>query len=154
MTLRYAKLATPTIRTAYQAAMDKVRAGQLLPLTAVNAAPPVPDKVAWLHAEMLKPDWRTASAPAPKPPDLAPTPTSANSATSSSPTQRASRRSARNSTTSALCKPMPKPAAGMTRPPGTSGSRPASVNTLNDYTATARPTCLLDAGREGRLMVV
>jgi len=34
--------------------MDKVRAGQLLPLTAVNAAPPVPDKVAWLHAEMLK----------------------------------------------------------------------------------------------------
>jgi hypothetical protein len=54
MTLRYAKLATPTIRTAYQAAMDKVRAGQLLPLTAVNAAPPVPDKVAWLHAEMLK----------------------------------------------------------------------------------------------------
>ena len=54
MTLRYAKLATPTIRSAYQAAMDKVRAGQLLPLTAVNAALPVPDKVAWLHAEMLK----------------------------------------------------------------------------------------------------
>ncbi|MDI3315936.1 MAG: tyrosine-type recombinase/integrase [Mycobacterium sp.] len=54
MTLRYAKLATPTIRSAYQAAIDKVRAGQLLPLTAVNAAPPVPDKVAWLHAEMLK----------------------------------------------------------------------------------------------------
>lgn len=54
MTLRYAKLATPTIRSAYQAAMDKVSAGQLLPLTAANAAPPVPDKVAWLHAEMLK----------------------------------------------------------------------------------------------------
>lgn len=54
MTLRYAKLATPTIRSAYQVAMDKVRAGQLLPLTAVNAAPPIPDKVAWLHAEMLK----------------------------------------------------------------------------------------------------
>jgi integrase len=54
MTLRYAKLASPTIRSAYQAAMDKVRAGQLLPLTAVNASPPVPDKVAWLHTEMLK----------------------------------------------------------------------------------------------------
>nr|WP_307857470.1 tyrosine-type recombinase/integrase [Mycobacterium sp. SM1] len=54
MTLRYATLTTPTIRSAYQAAMDKGRAGQLLPLTAVNAAPPVPDKVAWLHAEMLK----------------------------------------------------------------------------------------------------
>ena len=54
MTLRYAKLASPTIRSAYQAAMDKVRAGQLIPLTAVDGAPPVPDKVAWLHSEMLK----------------------------------------------------------------------------------------------------
>jgi hypothetical protein len=54
MTLRYAKLASPTIRSAYQNAIDKVRAGQLLPLVAVGAAPPVPDKVQWLHAEMLK----------------------------------------------------------------------------------------------------
>ena len=54
MTLRYAKLASPMIRSAYQAAMGKVRAGQLLPLTAVGAAPPVPDRVQWLHAEMLK----------------------------------------------------------------------------------------------------
>ena len=54
MTLRYAKLATPTIRHAPQAAMDKVRTGQLLPLIAVNTAPPVPDKVASLFAEMLK----------------------------------------------------------------------------------------------------
>ena len=54
MTLRYAKLASPTIRSAYQAAMGKVRTGQLLPLTAVGAAPPVPDRVQWLHAEMLK----------------------------------------------------------------------------------------------------
>jgi hypothetical protein len=54
MTLRYAKLASPTIRSAYQAAMGKVRAGQLLPLTALGAAPPVPDRVQWLHAEMLK----------------------------------------------------------------------------------------------------
>ena len=54
MTLRYAKLASPTIRSAYQAAMDKVRAGQLLPLVVVGAAPAVPDRVQWLHAEMLK----------------------------------------------------------------------------------------------------
>ena len=54
MTLRYAKLASPTIRSAYQAAIDKIRAGQLLPLTAVGGAPPVPDRVQWLHAEMLK----------------------------------------------------------------------------------------------------
>jgi integrase len=54
MTLRYAKLASPTIRSAYQNAMDKIRAGQLLPITAVGGAPAVPDKVQWLHAEMLK----------------------------------------------------------------------------------------------------
>ncbi len=39
MTLRYAKLAPPTIRSAYQHAMDKVLAGQLLPLTVVGVAP-------------------------------------------------------------------------------------------------------------------
>lgn len=54
MTLRYAKLASPTIRSAYQNAMDKLRAGQLLPLIAVGAAPPVPDRVQWLHTELLK----------------------------------------------------------------------------------------------------
>lgn len=54
MTLRYAKLASPTIRSAYQNAMDKIRAGQLLPITAVSGAPVVPDKVQWLHKEMLK----------------------------------------------------------------------------------------------------
>jgi len=54
MTLRYAKLASPTIRSAYQNAMDKVRAGQLLPITAVSGTPAVPDKVQWLHAEMIK----------------------------------------------------------------------------------------------------
>jgi integrase len=54
MTLRYAKLASPTIRSAYQDAMDKVRAGQLLPLSAVGDGPSVPDKVAWLRSELLK----------------------------------------------------------------------------------------------------
>ena len=54
MTLRYAKLASPTIRNAYQAAVDKARAGQLLPPTVAGKAPMVPDKVAWLHSEMLK----------------------------------------------------------------------------------------------------
>src|SRR6185437_3918138 len=93
-----------------------------------------------------------ASAPAPKPLGLAPTPTSANSVTSSSPTQRPPRRSARNSTTSAPCRPMPTPAAGTTRPPDMSASRPVSINTSNDYAATTRPTRLLDPGREGRLM--
>ena len=54
MTLRYARLASPTIRTAYQQAMEKIRAGQALPLVAMTPAPPVPDRVEWLHAEMVK----------------------------------------------------------------------------------------------------
>jgi integrase len=53
MTLRYAKLASPTVRTAYQAAMDKVRVRQPLPLL-VDGRQAVPDRVQWLGSEMLK----------------------------------------------------------------------------------------------------
>jgi hypothetical protein len=53
MTLRYAKLASPTVRTAYQAAMDKVRVRQPLPLL-IDDRQAVPDRVEWLGSEMLK----------------------------------------------------------------------------------------------------
>lgn len=151
MTLHYAKLTTPTIRSAYQAAMNKVRAGQLLPLTAVNAAPSVPDKTAWLHAELLKTRLAQGFCPQPK---AGPCPY-ANICQQCDffiPDQRPPRRSARNSTTPAPCKPTPKPAAGTTKPQGTNASRPAWINTFNDYAAITRPTYPLDHGREGRLM--
>ena len=54
MTLRYAKLANPTIRASYQAAVDKARVGRMLPITSINRTPVVPDRVAWLREEMLK----------------------------------------------------------------------------------------------------
>ena len=54
MTLRYARLASPTIRTAYQTAVDKIRAGQTLSIVTLGGASPVADRVEWLHAEMLK----------------------------------------------------------------------------------------------------
>lgn len=53
MTLRYAALASPTIRGSYDAAMAKVRSRQQLPLIVADR-PVVPDRVQWLHAEMLK----------------------------------------------------------------------------------------------------
>jgi integrase len=53
MTLRYAKLASPTVRTAYQTAMDKVRVRQPLPLL-MGDRQVVPDRVEWLRSEMLK----------------------------------------------------------------------------------------------------
>jgi hypothetical protein len=53
MTLRYAALANPTIRTAYDTAMTRVRARRELPLV-VAGRPVVPDRVEWLRGEMLK----------------------------------------------------------------------------------------------------
>jgi hypothetical protein len=51
MTLRYATLASPTLRSAYDTAMGKMRRQFTLTPT---GRPIVPDKVTWLHAEMLK----------------------------------------------------------------------------------------------------
>jgi integrase len=51
MTLRYATLASPTLRAGYDAAVGKLRR----PLTAApTEAPAVPDKAQWLAAEFLK----------------------------------------------------------------------------------------------------
>jgi integrase len=53
MTLRYASLASPTVRAAYEAAMTKVRARQSLFVVATGRAN-TPDRVEWLRSEMLK----------------------------------------------------------------------------------------------------
>ena len=53
MTLRYARLASPAIRTSYEAAMGKVRARSALTLGAGRRLA-VPSRVDWLAAEMLK----------------------------------------------------------------------------------------------------
>ena len=51
MTLRYARLASPTLRAAYDEAMTKAR--RRLPVVAAGR-PAVPSKVAWLQSEFLK----------------------------------------------------------------------------------------------------
>lgn len=51
MTLRYAALASPTLRRAYDEAVGKVR--PRIPV-ALAGRPAVPDKVRWLASEMLK----------------------------------------------------------------------------------------------------
>lgn len=53
MTLRYARLASPTVRAAYQAAMSKVGLRQHIPLAA-GGAQSIPERVRWLSQEMLK----------------------------------------------------------------------------------------------------
>jgi site-specific recombinase XerD len=53
MTLRYAALAAPTIRAAYEEAMGKARTRLTLTIAPVGK-PIVPDRIAWLREEMLK----------------------------------------------------------------------------------------------------
>ena len=51
MTLRYATLASPALHAAYETAMGRMR--PRLPIAPVGK-PLVPDRIEWLHAEMLK----------------------------------------------------------------------------------------------------
>ena len=51
MTMRYATLASPTLRSAYEEAVGKLR--PRIAVAPVGRAP-VPDRVAWLRGEMLK----------------------------------------------------------------------------------------------------
>jgi len=53
MSLRYASLASPTVRAAYEAAMSKVRSRQALFVRPAGQGA-VPDRVEWLRSEMLK----------------------------------------------------------------------------------------------------
>ena len=52
MTLRYARLSNPTLRQAYDAALDRIHATRQ-PLV-VDSRPPLPDPAQWLHAEAIK----------------------------------------------------------------------------------------------------
>ena len=53
MTLRYASLASPTIRAAYEDAIAKARVRRSLPLI-VDDKPAVPGRIQWLRGELLK----------------------------------------------------------------------------------------------------
>ena len=53
MTLRYAALAAPAVRTAYEEAMGKARARLTLAIAPVGQ-PIIPGRIEWLRAEMLK----------------------------------------------------------------------------------------------------
>ena len=53
MTLRYAALAAPAVRSAYEEAMSKARARLTLAI-APAGQPIIPSRVEWLRAEMLK----------------------------------------------------------------------------------------------------
>ena len=54
MTLRYAQIASPTVRAAYDTATGKVRARRPLFVIPAGGRSAVPAKVDWLHAELIK----------------------------------------------------------------------------------------------------
>lgn len=54
MTLRYAKVSSPTVRAAYESAMTKVRGRRPLFVIPAGHTGAVPSKIDWLHSEMLK----------------------------------------------------------------------------------------------------
>lgn len=54
MTLRYARLASPTIRDAYETAMTKVNGRRSLFTIPAGTSRAIPSKIDWLHSEMLK----------------------------------------------------------------------------------------------------
>ncbi len=51
MTIRYARLASPTLKAVYDQAADKI--ARRIPIVPAGR-PPIPDRVEWLAAEMLK----------------------------------------------------------------------------------------------------
>jgi len=132
MTLRYAALASPTLRTAYDQAIGKVR--KTLPI-APAGQPIVPAKVDWIASEFLKTRVPMATAPGTLPPAPAPTPTSAKPATTSSPHPNTYLSCATSSPTSASSAPTPSNAAGLTRSSDTTAS-----STLWNTTAAASKT--------------
>lgn len=54
MTLRYARLASPTIRDAYETAMTKINGRRSLFTIPAGRSHAIPSRVDWLHTEMLK----------------------------------------------------------------------------------------------------
>lgn len=54
MTLRYAQIASPTVRAAYDTAMGKVRARRPLLVIPAGQHTAIPAKIDWLHAELIK----------------------------------------------------------------------------------------------------
>lgn len=83
MTLRYARLASPTVKAAYDQAIGKL--ARRIPISASGKRPKTPERETWLRSEMLKTRVAQATARETSPPTPAPTPTSAKPAPATPP---------------------------------------------------------------------
>lgn len=141
MTLRYATLASPTLRTAYETAMGRMR--PRLPIAPIGK-PMVPDRVQWLNAEVLKTRVAHGFCSRELAAEACPTPTSARPARTSFPQPSSPRPCRPSSQTSARYARTPLPVAGPLRSPAISGSSTASKPTSADYNQQICPHQTLD----------
>lgn len=136
MTIRYARLASPTLRDAYDQAIGKMR--RLLPIAPTGPAP-LPDRIGWLNSEMLKTrvahgycsrDLVAEACPYANICETCPATPLLPSSSPPSPT---------NSPTSAPSATMPTTAAGPPKQPATNASSTASKATSDDSLPTTTP---------------
>ena len=147
MTIRYA-LASPTLRTAYDEAMGKMR--RQFTLTPVGK-PILPDKIGWLHSEMLK--TRVAHGYCARHPAAGPCPYAniCETCDTTSPHPNSGALSPINSPTFSSSRPTPRTADGPTKPPATIASHTPSPTTCNASTADL-PTTTGCSTHEGRII--
>ncbi|HEX2028054.1 MAG TPA: tyrosine-type recombinase/integrase [Nitriliruptorales bacterium] len=142
MTIRYARLASPTLRAAYDQAIGKMR--RLLPIAPPPGPAPVPDRVQWLRSEMLK--TRVAHGYCSR--DLVADACSYANICETCPnfttTPEFGPRSPISSPTSGSFATTLKIAAGPPRSPATTASSPASKPTSNASLTIARRGIALD----------
>ena len=119
MTLRYAQLASPTLRAAYDQAIGKIRR-RIIPIAPVIGGHAIPNDVDWLRSEMLKTRSPTATAPGPRRRGL-PYANICETCSNFTTTPSSSPPSPRSSTTSRCSAATPSNEAGPPRPPATPG---------------------------------
>ena len=141
MTIRYATLASPTLRAAYDEAMGKMR--RQLTLTPVGR-PIMPDKVSWLASEMLKTRVAHGYCSRHEAPGACPYANICETCDNFIPGPEFAPALPTSSPTSSTCKPTPQPAAGTAKPTGTPrvAARPRTATSPGSTTLTsnnARP---------------
>ena len=119
MTIRYATLASPALRTAYDEAMGKMR--RQFTLTPAGK-PIIPDKITWLNSEMLKTRVAHGYCSRHEAAGACPYANICETCDNFTTGPEFATRSRTSSPTSRTCKPTPKPAAGTAKPPATPAS--------------------------------
>ena len=148
MTLRYASLAAPAIRTAYEEAMGKARARLTLAIAPVGQ-PIIPDRIKWLRGEMLKTRVAHGYCSRQLAAEACPYANICEQCDNFVTAPEFIPRSRPSSPTSPRSATTPPNAAGTPKSPGTHASSPASKNTSTGSPETAETGQMADIPKAG-----